>query len=323
MGRPLLVRPRRPRGKKTRRTLRPRVSSRLAGWPGGSRATMGNDGRMTERCAHCGHLLPEGARFCSECGVTVRAGPASRAPLSSPGPLGGVAPPGPAPGAKTLMHFGAVNAQASTPPAQPRLNQTLLGLPAAARTAPVAAAPPPTGAAPEPSQGAQPLQPVPPLAYKQTMMGVATPGIAPLQGAGGGTLIQRAGAPLGPGLHGTLAAPLSSSGTTIVPAPAPLQRSPTPARSQDRPRQRGPARHRGSLGRRRARERGHSHRPSVEERSAHLGAATVVARRKRHSAPPVRPKRVPGRNDGHYRRFALHIFGRRGGNHPGSTTANG
>ncbi len=193
---------------------------------------MADDGTITDRrCGHCGHPMPEGARFCADCGAPVAAAasakpiapvaPVPPAPLrtetatgagsrrspvgaatmlgfgvSSPfgeaGPttLGGGAPPtlgggslptrpDPAPatlgggGAPPTLIGGGLSAFGRPPAAAAPggLHRTMLGLAAS----PVAAPPPPGSATGAPNPAKTGLMP------RQTMLGIAMPGIAPLQ----------------------------------------------------------------------------------------------------------------------------------------------
>jgi hypothetical protein len=204
----------------------------------GLRVTMVNDGRMIERCPHCGHPVPERARFCAECGALVGR-PVPAASTAPPAPRGPdpAAPQAPAEvaiGAKTLMHFGAVTGPATTPPSplppQPTpqgspaamLHRTMLGMPAVA-AAPAAI----RGGAEPPAEPPAALATAKP-AHKQTMMGVAMPGIAPVRmGSGTGTVPQTPG-----GLAQTLALPTAGEPAPapppVVPPPAPLSVIPPP-----------------------------------------------------------------------------------------------
>ncbi len=216
---------------------------------------MANGGTITERCVHCGHPVPERARFCSECGALVVSAnrPASVAP-SPPRPAPVLSDPGlvqrppMSTGAKTLLNFGAIDAgqraiaepssveitamgpTAAPPrvePAPPRvepalaLQRTMLGVSPGGVTPPLA---PATVAA---TIALEPAAPKPSAQHKQTMMGLAMPGIAPLR--------EREPTPQ-PTSPTTMVVPRHRSTTPldlvppppIVPAPAPLSEMPPP-----------------------------------------------------------------------------------------------
>lgn len=141
---------------------------------------MGNNGKMSERrCAQCGQPLSRSANFCAECGTPVKA--EMGAPVTSPA-VSSAAASVPATsvsaGAKTLLHFGAVRPTQpdDAPPTRSGvpLHKTMIGIPQAGGAAPrVGTAGRAEPAAPGPA--------APALNPKQTMLGVATPGIAPLR----------------------------------------------------------------------------------------------------------------------------------------------
>jgi zinc-ribbon domain len=233
---------------------------------------MSNGGTMTERCLHCGHPVPEKARFCSECGALVIGAnrPGSVPPSPPRAPPVAPDPPAQAPassGAKTLLNFGAIDAgnKATAEPSpvqitamgphtgpQPRveprvepplsLQRTMLGVspapvaalvpsppapsPLMATVALAAAAPGPAFAPPAPAPAADPAA-RPPAQHKQTMMGIAMPGIAPLR--------ERDPTPQ-PASPPAMVVPRHRSTTPldfappppIVPAPDPLSEMPPP-----------------------------------------------------------------------------------------------
>jgi hypothetical protein len=202
---------------------------------------MADGGTMTERCVHCGHPVPEKARFCSECGVAVAGTPRpdSVPPAAPPIPPYGApvevpsrAPPIPI-GAKTLLNFGAVDG--SVPKSPPKIDPASLEITAMGpsggggdRPNPpspplsmqrtmlgIAAVPPP--AAPAPARAA--------VSHKQTMMGLAMPGIAPLH--------ERDPQPASPSPmvvpRRVVTTPIEAvPPPPIVPAPAPLSDLPPP-----------------------------------------------------------------------------------------------
>jgi hypothetical protein len=211
-------------------------------------------------CPKCGTALTQDSRFCGKCGYAVPdpstrtlmeyAPPEQLAPTRTDVPA--IEPTGPEPQAappeafgteskvkKTMVQFPSVDAKPlgkpapAVPPAAgsaPRVPaaRTMLGMPAAGLPPPPAQQPP----APEPSKpgsvaktmlgvaipGVAPLnpgvpQPAAPPKVGNTMLGVAMPGIAPLQPGLAKT------APLAPPVRSARPAPPLAP---IVPAPAPL-----------------------------------------------------------------------------------------------------
>lgn len=180
---------------------------------------MGNNGRMTERrCMHCGQPLTNGANFCAECGtpVTSTNPETHEAPAAPTGPSRSESSPA---AARTLLHFGAIRvstAEDAVPPTRAGvpLHKTMIGIPQPADRTPAAAI---RGERPAPGGAARPPNP------KQTMLGVATPGIAPLH----------------PGERPAVESPATVPGTPptrarvapearIVPPPEPLSEIPAP-----------------------------------------------------------------------------------------------
>lgn len=183
---------------------------------------MGNNGRMTERrCVQCGQPLAPNANFCAECGAAI-ASETRDAPVS---PEGAPQPASIPTAAKTLLHFGAIRAPSAedTPPPTRQglpLYKTMIGIPQTGDGLPAA------GMALRNDRPA-PAAATPPLNPKQTMLGVATPGIAPLRpGAVAAT------APLSPGATAA-ARPRVAPEARIVPAPEPLPEiaAPVPPRA--------------------------------------------------------------------------------------------
>jgi hypothetical protein len=203
---------------------------------------MADDGTLRDRrCNHCGHPMPDMARFCAECGAAVKPpGPASAMTLSPtaaarPNAVHAPAPPAAAlrsaAGAKTVMGFGAmtplrggnVNASAKPDPSAPAapaaspaalgaLQRTMVGL---AQSGPRA---PPPGVA-SPADLGSPL--------RQTMLGIAMPGIAPLEPTEPPPTL-----PTSTPVPTPRYPPLISSvppSVSVVPAPAPLVDMPMPA----------------------------------------------------------------------------------------------
>ncbi len=139
-------------------------------------------------CAQCGNALPEGARFCGQCGAVT----ASLAPPPRAAPQGTV-PVAQGPTSPTAGHIPAapVSIPATSSTASSPLNQTLLthgsagsslsakktmmGVSAGDVASHAAAAPPPAPGPPHPPSGTSGR------AGLKTMMGVAMPGIAPLR----------------------------------------------------------------------------------------------------------------------------------------------
>lgn len=126
---------------------------------------------------HCGQPLAEGANFCAECGApsgptrpsSTTTSPTANVPSSAPTPrpAGVLATPT---ASKTLLHFGTLagpvaDAESPATRSNPALSRTMIGM-----------ASPPTGA----PRGPAP-QPAVQNPARQTMLGVAVPGIAPLR----------------------------------------------------------------------------------------------------------------------------------------------
>ncbi len=199
---------------------------------------MADDGTLTDRrCNQCGHPMPEAARFCAECGaarrplaaasaMTLTATPAVR-PVGSNASAAPAAPRRSAAAAKTVIGFGAITAPlggtaptkadssaAPTPTLDGRaaLQRTMLGL---KPTGPVA--PPPQ--APGPLGGGS--------ALRQTMLGVAMPGIAPLDPTEPPPTLPTS-APVPTPRYPPIAPSVPPS-VSVVPAPAPLVDFPVPA----------------------------------------------------------------------------------------------
>ncbi len=214
-------------------------------------------------CTHCGHLLPEQAQFCGECGaVTVAPTLGTRTimhvatPAPTPSPA---APPAttdsPAAPAFEVSPTSAAPAlvQAPAPPAAPNLpdfKRTMLGFGAAVppAAAPAAVPTPPTQtpgpqAGPPRALGATMVGMAPPasipqagpaqpagapgkLAASRTMLGVAIPGIAPLR-PGEGTPSALA---QGSTLRRREPLPRGVDGPlpAVLPAPAPMAEVPAP-----------------------------------------------------------------------------------------------
>ena len=139
---------------------------------------MAQDGTSRERaCAHCGHPLPDTGQFCVQCGA-----PMTRAEAPAPG-AARVPTPSAVPGAtgraaeslskKTMIGFSplapppgaAPAAPGPAPNVTPAMQKTMLGMPPAAAKPPAPTAPGPSPAFPK----------------HMTLLGVATPGIAPLR----------------------------------------------------------------------------------------------------------------------------------------------
>jgi hypothetical protein len=181
---------------------------------------------MAMACAQCGAPLPEGTRFCGQCGATAPAPSAGNANASAPlpmapGPAAAAPPPAPAPSFKGTMMgvavsdaaLAAVRAQqhapglaaAQPPPPAPlpaagapgRIagSKTMLGVtasPALAATVGVGAAGAPPAAAASPA--------APPGALRgSTMLGVAIPGIAPTSAGSAPGAAPASSSPASPG----------------------------------------------------------------------------------------------------------------------------
>lgn len=169
---------------------------------------------MTEhRCVQCGQPLAHGANFCAECGAAV-------APDARDGAPPVPAPPASAPlpaGSKTLLHFGAIrspSADDAIPPTRQGvpLQRTMIGIPQKGGGPPPAGMTLPAG---RPAPGAPGRQ----LNPKQTMLGVATPGIAPLH-PGMATPAEPGLVPPPAAMGPTMRSRIAES--RIVPAPEPL-----------------------------------------------------------------------------------------------------
>jgi hypothetical protein len=204
---------------------------------------MADGGTMTERCVHCGHPMPEKARFCSECGVAVAGTPrplsvppAAPAPppyATAPAEVPSSRPPPIPIGAKTLLNFGA--AELSVPRSPPSIDPASIEITAMGpsggggdRPNP----PPPLsmqrtmlGIAAVPAEAPAPAPVRPAVSHKQTMMGLAMPGIAPLH--------ERDPQPASPSPmvvpRRAVTTPIEAvPPSPIVPAPAPLSDLPPP-----------------------------------------------------------------------------------------------
>ncbi len=167
----------------------------------------------TRACTQCGQPLHEKAKFCSQCGFVVDLGPQT-APA----------------GTRTLLSIPQLDAPAPPPPVSAVARRTIVGLPSlVTQTQPdETPAPPPALGAPE-GLAAEVAPPTARASFaRKTMLGVAIPGIAPLQTGPSST-------PPPPGArpNETLAAPVRAPpprgmGETLplpaffVPPPAPV-----------------------------------------------------------------------------------------------------
>jgi hypothetical protein len=190
---------------------------------------------MATPCAKCGNLLEDTAKFCGGCGAVVE-------PKAGPAPQ-----ERPASAARTMLGFQAIPAPPATVPIVPPAPSDTTPMQPLPEAAPSAATmlgiPSPLGGAQAAAPPVAPHAPAPAApgpATAKTMIGVAAPGIAPVQPAplpaltpqpapsGSKTMLGVAAPGIAPVRSASVAAATPIALPPIVPAPAPLVDEPLP-----------------------------------------------------------------------------------------------